>query len=137
MAFKPLKYEEGKLVSIPAANSQTIVKGDALADNGSGLLAVATSATAVDVHYVAMQTVTTTATGQLVLCIETENVLFEADCDAAWSIVDRGTYADLATVSTVNPDASTNDLFYILKGIGTAETDATVHGYFTRGIPNS
>lgn len=137
MAFRPQNYEEGKLVAIPAANSQTIVKGDALADNGSGLLAVATSATAVDVHYVAMQTVTTTASGQRVLCIETHNILFDADTDAVWSIVDQGTYADLASVSTVNPDASTNDIFYILKGVGTAETDTKVLGYFTRGIPNT
>ncbi len=137
MAFRPQNYEEGKLVSIPTANSQTIVKGDALADNGSGLLAVATSATAVDVHYVAMQTVTTTSSGQLVLCIETDNILFDADTDLVWSTVDQGTYADLATVSTINPDASTNDLFYILKGVGTAETDTKVLGYFTRGIPNA
>ena len=137
MAFLPLNYEEGKLVTIPTADSQTIVKGDALADNGSGFLAVATSATAVDVHYVAMQSVTTTVAGQLVLCIETENVLFDADTDLVWSIVDQGTYADLATVSTINPDASTNDLFYILKGVGVAETDKKVLGYFTRGIPNT
>jgi len=137
MAFRPLKYEEGKLVLMPTATTQTIVKGDCLVDNGSGYLAVATSATAVDIHYVAMQTVTTTANGQLVLCIETENVLFEADTDAAWSIVDQGAYADLASVSTVDPDASTNDLFYILKGVGTAETDTKVLGFFTRGILNT
>lgn len=137
MAFRPINYEEGKLVSMACANSETIAKGDALVDNASGYLAVATSATAVDVHYVAMQSVTTTATGQLVLCIETENVLFDADCDGVWSIADQGTYADLGSVSTVNPDASTNDLFYILKGVGTVETDTKVLGYFTRGIPNS
>ena len=137
MAFKPLRYEKGKPVLMACATTQTIAKGDALADNGSGYLAVATSATAVDIHYVALQGIVTTANGQMVLCIETENILFEADCDAAWSVVDRGTYADLASVSTINPDASTHDLFYILKGVGTAETDTKVLGYFTRGIPNA
>lgn len=137
MSFRPLNYSEGKLVAIPAADSQTIVKGDALADDSNGLLAPATSATAVDIHYVAMQTVTTTASGQLVLCIETENVLFDADTDLVWSNVDVGTYADLASVSTINPDLSSNDLFYILRGVGVAETDKTVLGYFTRGIPNT
>ena len=137
MSFRPLKYEEGKLVLMPCATAQTIVKGYALADNGSGYLAVATSATAVDIHYVAMQTVTTTANGQMVLCIETENILFDADCDAAWSADDVGTYCDLASVSTLNPDATTNDLFYIAKGIGTADTDTTIYGFFTRGILNT
>ena len=136
MSFRPKNFEEGKLVQMPAATAQTIVKGDCLVDNASGYLAVADNSTAVDVHYVAMETVTTTATGQMVLCIETENVLFDADCDGVWSIVDQGTYADLGSVSTVNPDASTNDLFYILKGIGTAETDTKVLGYFTRAVPN-
>lgn len=137
MAFKPLNFEEGRLVQMPCATTQTIVKGDALVDNGSGYLGTAASSTAVDVHYVAMETVTTTADGQLVNCIETQNVLFEADCDDVWSIVDRGTYADLASKSTVNPDASTHDLFYILKGVGVAETDTKVLGFFTRAVLNS
>lgn len=137
MAFRPVKYEEGKLVAMPCATTQTIVKGDALVDNGSGYLAVATSATAVDVHYVAMQTVTTTANGQLVLCLETENVLFEADGDAAWLQAEVGTYCDLASVSQLDTSAVTNQLFYILKGIGVAGTGTKVLGYFTRGIPNS
>lgn len=137
MAFRPLNKEEGKLVLMPCATTQTIVKGYALEDNASGYLKVCTSGTSVDVHYVAMETKTTTANGDLVLCMETENVLFEADCDAAWSIVDRGTYCDLASVSTVNPDASTNDLFYILKGVGTEEVDTKVLGFFTRGILNT
>ncbi len=137
MAFRPLNYEEGKLVAMPCASAETITTGDALVDNGSGYLAEATSATAVDVHYVAMQTVTPSADGQLVLCIETENVLFEADCDAAWATANQGTYADLASVSTVNPDASTNDLFYILKGLGVSGTGTKVVGFFTRGILNT
>lgn len=137
MAFKPLKYEKGKPVQMACANSQTIVKGDALADNGSGYLAVATLSTSVDIHYVALQTVTTTTTGQFVLCIETENVLFEADTDAVWSTIDQGDYVPLGSVSTVNPDNTGNeDIFYILKGVGTAESDTKVLGYFTRGIPN-
>ena len=137
MAFIPRKYEEGKLCLIPAAITQTIVKGDALADNGSGLLAVATSTTVVDIHYVAMQTVTTTVSGQLVLCIETENVLFEADCTAAWTTAQQGTYVDLVTVATLDTAAVTNELFYILKGVGVTAVGTTVLGYFTRGIPNT
>ena len=137
MAFRPVKYDEGKLVQLPAATAQTIVKGDCLVDNGSGYLAVATSATAVDVHYIAMQTVTTTATGQMVLCIETEDVLFEADGDTTWATAEVGTYVDLANVSQLDTNVVTNQLFYILKGIGVTAVGTKVLGYFTRGIPNA
>lgn len=123
---------------MPCASGETIVKGDALADNGSGYLAEATSATAVDVHYVALETVTTASTGQLVLCIETEDVLFEADCSTAWTQASHvGMYADLASVATVDLGNTTNDLFYVLKGVGTSGTDTKVLGFFTRGILNT
>ena len=137
MAFRPVKYEAGKLVAIACANTQTIVKGDALADNTSGYLAVATATTGVDIHYVAMQTVLTTATGQMVLCIETENVLFEADTAAAWTTAQQGTYVDLATVATLDTSGTTYALFYVLKGIGVTAVGKTVLGYFTRGILNA
>jgi len=137
MAFRPKNFLKHRVVLMPAATTQTITIGDALVDNGAGYLKVATNVTATDVHYIARDTVVTTANGQMVKCIETENVLFEADTDAAWATADVGTYADLATVSTVNPDASTDDLFYILKGVGTAGTDTKVLGFFTRAIPNT
>lgn|SRR3990167_2797524 len=135
--FNPIRYDSGKLRKVKCANTQTIVKGDALADDGNGLLAVATSSTAVDIEFVAMESVVTTASGQLVLCIETKGVEFEADCDAAWAQTDVHTLADLASVSTVNPDASSNDLFYISEGVGVAGTGTKVLGHFVEGVPNS
>lgn len=137
MAFIPRFDTEGKTVLMPCANSQTIVKGNALVDNGSGYLGTASSSTATPVTHVAMQTVTTTADGQLVLCVRTLDGVFEADCDAAWAQTDVGTYADLAAKDTINPDASSNDLFYIEKGIGTAGTDTKVLGWFSHYTPNS
>lgn len=128
--FTPIRYDSGKLEKVQAATSQTIVKGDALVDNGSGYLAVATSSTAVDIEYVAMETVTTTANGQYVLCVRTDGVQFEADCDAAPAQTDVGTLADLASVSTINPDASSNDLFYIESIVGTVGTSTKVLGHF-------
>lgn len=137
MAFRPQNYDEGKLVSIPAANATTFVKGNAVVDNGSGLLTNASATTAVDVHYVAMESKLTTASGELLLCLETENVLFDADCDAAWATANQGAYADLGAAGNVNPDASTYDIFYILKGVGVTAVGTTVLGYFTRGILNT
>ena len=138
MAFVPLQYDQGQLVKVSAAASTTITKGGTLVDNGSGYLTNGASSTAVDVPFVAMETVTTSATdGDLVLCIRTRGgVIFEADTDANPAQTDVGTYADLASVSTVNPDASTNDLFYIEAIVG-ALADRKVRGYFTEGVPNS
>lgn len=136
MAFTPINYDDGKLVLIPFSTSETVVKGQTVVADTDGYYITGASSTE-DIRYVAMQAVTTTADGQLVLCIETENVRFIADCDAAWAQTDVGTYADLADKSTLNPDASSNDQFYIEKGIGTAGTDTKVQGFFTRGVPNS
>lgn len=133
MAFDPVNFEEGKVVLVAAANSTTITKGDALVDNGSGLLTTASSSTAVDVPYVAAETVTTTSSGQLVRCIPTRGIRFRVGCDAAPAQTDVGTLCDLATAGTVNPDASSNDLFYI-ESIdltdGAVGTSDIVFGYF-------
>jgi len=139
MAFVPLQYDSGKLVKLPAYNggsSATYTKGDALIASG-GYVSAASSGTATDIFYVAMETKTVTVDGTLLLCLPVEGVRFEADCDAVWSIVDRFTLCDLATVSTLNPDASSNDLFLIEEGVGAAESGTKVRGYFWRGTPQS
>lgn len=119
------------------AASQTIVKGDSLADNGSGLLAVTSSSTATPVTHVAMQAASSTSAGDLVLCVRTKDGVFEADCDAAPAQTDVGTYADLATKATINPDASTNDIFYVEKIIGAVGTSTVVEGHFNHSVPLS
>jgi len=136
MAFRPLNFEDGHTILVPAATTVTITKGNALVYS-SGYVTNAAGSTATDIKLVAAETVVTTANGQLVRAYPTEGVLFEADTDAAWSVVDQGTYGDLAAAGTVNPDASTHDLFFIIKGVGTAETDTKVVGFFVSGTPNS
>lgn len=137
MSFRPKFNTEGKTVLMPIAASQTIVKGDSLADNGSGLLAVTSSSTATPVTHVAMEGSASAAAGTLVLCVRTTEGVFEADCDAAPAQTDVGTYADLATKATINPDASTHDLFYIEKIIGAVGTSTVVEGHFAHYVPNS
>lgn len=119
------------------ATSTTVTKGDALVDNGSGYLTTAANSTAVDIKFVAAETVTTTADGQLVKVWRTEGVVFEADCDAAPAQTDVGTVADLGAKDNVNPDASTHDLFYIDSIVGTVGTSTKVRGRFVGGVPNS
>lgn len=137
MAFRPKFNTEGKTVELPMSTGETIVKGDALVADSDGYYIAAGAATAVPVTHVAMETVTTTADGQLVLAVRAQDGVFEADCDAAASITDQGTYVDLATKATVNPDASTNDIFFLEKVIGAAETSTVVQGWFNHGVPLS
>lgn len=134
--FKPISNFQHQLVRVGVANSTTVVKGDAMVDNGSGYLTNASAGGNVDVHYVAMQSVVTTADGQLVLMCRTKGVTFEADTDANPAVTDVGTEADLAAAGTVDPDASTDDIF-VIESIKGAVGDRKVIGYFTEGVPNS
>lgn len=135
MAFLPIAGDQNAYCHVGAATSTTITKGDALVDNGSGYMTTASSGGNVDIRYVAMETVTTTANGQKVLAVRTDGVTFIADTDAAWAQTDVLTEADLgATPGLVDPDASTDDIFFIEAGV-TGQTK--VIGHFTRGVPNS
>jgi len=135
--LKPVRFDSGRLVKLPAATTVTFVKGAAVTDNGSGYLTLATSSTAVDIKYIAWQDLTTTADGDLLLCYRVVGgVQIEADTDANPAQTDVGTFADLATNATINPDASVNGLFFIEKIKG-ALADKKVIGYFVEGVPNS
>lgn len=129
--FKALQYDSGKTIKLPAAISQTIVKGDVLVF-ASGYLAVAASTTE-DAYAVALEDVTTDGSSHTeVLCLPVAGVRFEADCDAVASIADIGTRCDLATKATLNPDATTEKIFLIDEIVGTAEVSTVVRGTFSR-----
>jgi len=131
--FKALRYDSGKMMKLPLAVSQTIVKGYAL-QWASGYLAIGTTAST-DIRFVAMEDVTTDDSSHTeILCLPVEGVEFEADTDDVVSVVDRGTYADLATGYTINPDSSTYDAFYIDEIVGAAETSKIVRGHFVHAL---
>ncbi len=138
MVFIPRNYDAGRGVLVAGAASLAAVKYNAAVDNGSGFLTNASSSTAVDVPFVENETITLSGTaGEMVQCIRTGGkVIFDATTDAAPAQTDVGTYADLASAATVNPDASTNDLFYIESIVG-ATADLLVRGWFVEGVPNS
>jgi hypothetical protein len=133
--FIPQRYDEGRLTSKPLAVSQTVVKGDGLKWSG-GYLTVITSGSYQDCRYVAMQDLTTDGSShtECLVCPTDEDIEFIADCNIAVSVVDRGTYADIATKSTIDPDASTYNDFYITDILGAAETATQVLGHFTHTI---
>ncbi len=127
--FKPVK-EVVALHYIPMAASITITKGDALGDNGAGYLTNASPASMTEVLFVAAETVTTaSATYTPIACYATNETEFESDTDANPAQTDVFTKADLATDGTVNPDASSNDVFLITQIIG-AVADRKVRGRF-------
>jgi len=134
--FIPIQYDSGKLVKMKVA-AATFNKGDAMVDDGNGHLTAAAVQCAVDVHYVAMETQGSAPTaGDKHLMIKTQGVEFEVDTDAAPAQTDMLTYCDLATVSTLDPNGSTYDIFFLESIVG-ATTDKKVRGFFATGVPNS
>jgi hypothetical protein len=132
--FKPLRYDSGKLITVVngTASSTTITKGDALGW-ASGYLQRATSATT-EVRLVAMEDKVTAAGAHSdLLCIIVDGVMFEADQAGNSAVADRGTYFDLTDHDTLNDDASTTDVFYIVDTVGAA-ADKKVVGYFVHNI---
>jgi hypothetical protein len=121
------------MMTLPLAVSQTITKGTALVW-ASGYLSIGTT-TSTDVRFVAMEDVTTDGSSHTeILVLPVEGVEFEVGTDDVVSIVDRGTYADLATGATINPDLSTYDAFYISEYVGEAEVSKTVRGHFVHAL---
>lgn len=118
------------------ANSTTVTKGNAMVDNGSGFLTNGSSGGNNDIHYVAMETVVTTADGQFVLMVRTQGVNFEADTTTAPAQTDVGTVCDLAGAGTLDQTATTDNIFYI-ESIKGATADKKVIGHFSLGTPNS
>ena len=128
--FTPVNFTEGQLVELPFSTGETVVKGGAVVCDTDGYYIMGGSATAVDVYHVAMVDAVTTADGQMILCVRTlPRTVFEVDTDNNPARTDVGTLADLATVQTLNPDASANDIFFIEDIVGPV-ANKKVRGFF-------
>lgn len=137
MAVRPLFDTEGRTCIGKAATGLTISKGDMLVSNGSGYLTQVAAGGNVTPTHIALEDKTTTANGDEVLCVRAHMGMFEADTDAAVSIVDRYTYCDIASASTLDPDASTDDIFFVEDYVGAAESSTKVIGWFAYAAPNA
>lgn len=136
MAFLPINFDEGKLVKLPMYNggsSATYTKGQALAISG-GYYTTATAGQGTDVEAVCMEAGVITTDGTLLTCIPTRGIRFIADTDGTPTQTQVGTYADLASATTVDEDASADDLFYIEKIVGPL-ANKKVQGFFQHGTP--
>lgn len=129
MAFRPLFRDEGEVILVPATASEAFTKGAALT-YASGLVTAAAAGTATDIYFIAAETITVGSGGGFIKAWPTVNVIYEADVDTTWATADQGTLADLASASTINPDASDNDLFWIFYGLGETGVGTKVVGRF-------
>ena len=140
MAFQPVNYEEGKVVLLPAADAITFVKGNALADDGNGLLTNAAGDQNADVKFIAADSLLTTSSGQLINVIPVEGLRILADCEDAPAQTDVGTHCDLAAAGTLDPNSTTDDLFFIESidlADGAVGTSTKVFGYFATAVLNA
>lgn len=136
MAFLPINFEDGQLVALPMSNggsSASYTVGQALAIT-SGYYTAASAGQGTDVEAVCMEAGTVTTDGTLLKCISTRGVRFLADTDGTPTVAQQGTYADLASATTVDEDASSDDLFFIEKVVGPL-ANKKVQGFFQHGTP--
>jgi len=143
MAFIPQNYEEGDLIELPMV-AATYTKGQALTVS-SGNYTTAAADQNGEVFAVCMEAVVIATNGDKALCISTRGTRFLADCEDAPAQTDVGLFVDLASATTLDPDSSTDDLFFIEKidtsyangGLGPVGTSTRVYGYFMHENPNS
>lgn len=128
--FTPVQFDEGKAVDLPFATTQTTTKYCAVVvDTSTGYYNTAASG-ADDIRYIALEAKTTTANGEMVLCLPVLGVRIIADTtDDPVRADDVGTYADVDSSTTLALGTSDDDVFYV-EDIYGATTDKKVVGYF-------
>jgi hypothetical protein len=137
MAFIPVNFEEGQLVTLPMYNggsSASYSVGQALAIDASGFYTTAAAGQNTDVEAVCMEAGTVTTNGTLLKCVSTRGVRFLADTAANPAATQQGTYVDLSTAFVLDTTASTDDLFYVEKIVGPL-ANKKVQGFFQHGTP--
>lgn len=139
MAFIPTNFDDGKVIDLPAA-AATYTKGQALT-YASGNVSTASADQNGEVFAVSMEGKVIGTAGDPLKCIITRGVRFLADCEDAPAQTDVGTFCDLASATTLDPDSSTDDLFFIEaidgRGSQAVGTSTKVIGYFMHENPNS
>jgi len=132
--FEPIQYDSGKTVELPFITGKTTTRFCAVVVDTSVGYYDAAAAGANDVRYIALEAVTTTANGQMVLCLPVDGVRFIADTtDDPVRADDVGTFVDLTSSTHLAVGTSNDDVFYV-EDIYGPTTDAKVVGYFCHQI---
>lgn len=130
MAFKPVKYNDGLVVELPLAASQTVAQYDALVWSSGSLATAAADAEVVD--YVAIDANASSSAGDLLRVVpaRTADILFEVDCTSNTAAAQRGTDVELTDKATLkNATAASANGFRIESLVGAA-ADKKVRGRF-------
>lgn len=130
MAFEPINYDSGKTVELPFKKDETTTKHCVVVvDKNVGYYATGAGG-ANDVRYIALEAVTTTSTGEKVLCLPVDGVRFIADTtDEPVRADDVGTFVDLTNSTTLALGTSNDNVFYVEDIYGDT-SDKKVVGYF-------
>jgi len=126
--FIPVQFDSGLVCRRPATTTQTIVKGDLLKWS-SGYLVVAADGDD-EAEYVAMESVTTTATGQMIEVLRiTDQVYFHATVDATLAQATHvGNDYDIKDKATIELGETTDKVFHIEEII----SDTVAGGHFNK-----
>lgn len=128
--FEPKQYSSGQTVELPFKSGETTTKFCVVVPDTSVGYYVTASGGEGDVRYIALEAVTTTSTGQYILCLAVEGVRFHADCtDEPVRADDVGTYVDLTSSTHLAIGTTSDDVFYVEDIVGAA-ADKVVSGYF-------
>jgi len=132
MAFKPIKYDSGRVYRVKQNASTTVTKHNGLTFS-SGYAQRATSSDAY-VKCVSLEgQVNAAATYDEIDVIDTQGVLFECDTNSSTSQALIGTFIDLTDHDTLNEAASSTNAFLVTELVG-ATTDQKVRGYFMQNV---
>lgn len=138
MAFRPLNWDQGKVVLLPAKASIVFVKGNALKDDGAGYITNSASGDNTDVFFVSNQSVTANGTDGVTLleCIPVRGLRFEVDTSNTPTQTEAGLAVDLSAAGTIDSTAVTDQVFYV-EQFKLPLSGKKAIGYFTQGVPNS
>lgn len=132
MAFRPKKYDSGKVQLLPLAASTTVTKHQLLKFSSGYLIDAASGDN--EVEFVALETVTAAATDGTTLCqvLKIDEVtLFEVLTDnTPVQATNVGNSYDLDSALQLDLDATTDKIFFIEKIINA--TDKLVEGHFNK-----
>ena len=132
MAFRPKKYDSGKVQLLPLAASTTVTKHQLLKFSSGYLIDAASGDN--EVEFVALETVTASATDGATLCqvMKIDEVtLFEVLTDGTpVQATHVGNSYDLDSALQLDLDATTDKLFFIEKII--SATNKLVEGHFNK-----
>lgn len=131
MACLPVNNENGKIRMLPAAASQTVVKGDCLVWSSGQLATISADGEIVD--YVAAETLSAATTANQLIAVypaRTGDILFEVDCTSNTATAQQGTDVEWTNKSTLkNATTASANGFRIEQAVGAA-ADKKVRGKF-------